>query len=599
MAHHNIAIACQGGGSHAAYAAGALAALLPRFDPLDIRSVTASTPLTLAGLSGTSGGAITALLGWYGYLTGGAIEAERKLTTFWDANTARMPGESLFNTWSLSVADAMPYDLKLSPYLSPLRETEYLAGVLWPLAVDVFGHRLEHWVRSSYFSLAEMIRPHVDFELVEALGDFLSIPLDVQRWRAVDLEARVYDNGAPRGHELAETRHQIEQRIARKFGRLGAVQERLQADAVRPDALLPSVLRSWSPPHHLRFDSSGLRDLSGRIDRIAAMLPQLLIGAVEIDHGRFTAFSSERAPTDGGISLEAVLASAALPWIFRAQGIRQLNPVTNRMEMRAYWDGLFSQNPPIRDFLSGMGEERKPDGIWVVQINPNDFHTQEVARGVSATAFSGTQIWHTRDALAGNLSLNQELGFIHAINRRVASGANREERADKHIQINRIVMDGGAIEATLGGRKLGAHSKLDRAADLKDALMAHGREQGMRFLALRSEIERASASLGSMLRGLAAPANEPGTLTGVLPSIREDEGVRDAHLIVDELTVQHTSAQGAGEDVLANVHWHTLGAHLDGTQIRIEGNTGLYRGGRAGHNWRLRNVVVETPTHLH
>lgn len=215
MAHHNIAIACQGGGSHAAYA-GALATLLPQFDPLDIRSVTANTPLKLVGLSGTSGGAITALLGWYGFLTCGAVEAERKLTAFWDANTARMPGESLFNTWSLSVADAMPYDL---------------------------------------------------------------------------------------------------------------------------------------------------------------------------------------------------------------------------------------------------------------------------------------------------------------------------------------------------------------------------------------QFERASASLGSMLRGLAAPTNEPGTLTGMLPSIREDEGVRDTHLIVDELTVQHTSSQGGGEDV--------LGAHLDGAQIRIEGNTGLYRGGRAGHNWRLRNVVVETLTHLH
>lgn len=33
-----------------------------------------------------------------------------------------------------------------------------------------------------------------------------------------------------------------------------------------------------------------------------------------------------------------------------------------------FWDGLFSQNPPVRDFVDGIDE--KPEEIWVIQINP-------------------------------------------------------------------------------------------------------------------------------------------------------------------------------------------------------------------------------------
>ena len=54
-----VAIACQGGGSHAAFAAGVLLELLSQ----DNRS-----RFELAGISGTSGGAICAALAWYSYV---------------------------------------------------------------------------------------------------------------------------------------------------------------------------------------------------------------------------------------------------------------------------------------------------------------------------------------------------------------------------------------------------------------------------------------------------------------------------------------------------------------------------------------------------
>lgn len=54
----DVAVACQGGGSHAAFTAGALGHLLENIPP-DYR---------LRGLSGTSGGAVCAATAWYGLL---------------------------------------------------------------------------------------------------------------------------------------------------------------------------------------------------------------------------------------------------------------------------------------------------------------------------------------------------------------------------------------------------------------------------------------------------------------------------------------------------------------------------------------------------
>jgi NTE family protein len=57
-----VAISCQGGGSHAAFAAGVLSELL---------SPSYVDRFELVGLSGTSGGAICAALAWAGLISGG------------------------------------------------------------------------------------------------------------------------------------------------------------------------------------------------------------------------------------------------------------------------------------------------------------------------------------------------------------------------------------------------------------------------------------------------------------------------------------------------------------------------------------------------
>ncbi len=73
---------------------------------------------------------------------------------------------------------------------------------------------------------------------------------------------------------------------------------------------------------HVRFDKIGeLLDESS---------PVLIVGAVNVLDGRFKVFKNAE------ITLEAILASAAIPILFRAVRIGQA----------AFWDGLFTQNPP-------------------------------------------------------------------------------------------------------------------------------------------------------------------------------------------------------------------------------------------------------------
>lgn len=105
MAVRDIAIACQGGGSHAAYTGGVLPVLLGSLDNVRVaREADDALRLpgdpdapVLVGISGTSGGAISALLGWYGFITGGAQDAERRLDAFWESNSALKWTESQVN----------------------------------------------------------------------------------------------------------------------------------------------------------------------------------------------------------------------------------------------------------------------------------------------------------------------------------------------------------------------------------------------------------------------------------------------------------------------------------------------------------------------
>jgi NTE family protein len=116
------------------------------------------------------------------------------------------------------------------------------------------------------------------------------------------------------------------------------------------------------------------------VDR-SARHPLLLVGAVDVLSGRFRAFHSRL----DRITADMILASAAIPTISPAVQI----------DGGIFWDGLFSQNPPVRELL-----EAKPDELWLIQINP-------AAR--DSEPRSVLDIADRRNELSGNLSLYQEL----------------------------------------------------------------------------------------------------------------------------------------------------------------------------------------------
>jgi NTE family protein len=203
--------------------------------------------------------------------------------------------------------------------------------------------------------------------------------------------------------------------------------------------------------------------------------PMLLIGAADVLSGEFVAFSSYR----DRINADMILASAAIPTLFRAVH-------TNG---GVYWDGLFSQNPPVRELPNA---EPKPNEIWVIQINPQTSKSEPK---------SMAEITDRRNELSGNLSLYQETHVIEKIINelvdKLGEGENKEDKRlripgkegeeDKeyrHIDIKWIQML----------RELDTASKLNRDPSFIRDMMAYGEEQAEEFL--QRELVGAGAGTG-------------------------------------------------------------------------------------------------------
>lgn len=337
-----IAIACQGGGSHTAFTAGALRSLLRG---------QAQGGYRIVALSGTSGGAICATLAWLGLQkqADGSWDHEHSmniLEDFWSDNGARLPWEQIWNDGTIGIVQLQGQGLlpevKASPY-SPL-----LAGA------------------------SELLKD------LAPRKEFLDLRLLLEKYLTLD----------------------------------------------------------------------------GMSQKVAE--PRLLIGAVQVYSGAFKAFDSLK----GEISLDAVLASTTLPSAFKAI----------RIEGEIYWDGLFSQNPPVREFVQGLERpEQKPDEIWVIRINPERCESEPTRV---------EEIEDRRNELAGNLSLNQELDFIKKVNEWLTDGTLKSA-SKKPIGVHVIAMSEEV------SKTLDYASKLNRAPALIAKLMADGERQAEAFLESR------------------------------------------------------------------------------------------------------------------
>jgi len=197
---------------------------------------------------------------------------------------------------------------------------------------------------------------------------------------------------------------------------------------------------------HLRLDE---------VPQPRAAVPKLLVGATFIQTGERTVFDG------GGLTYDQLVASAAVPLLYRAV----------KAEHALYWDGLFTANPPVREFTD---LDDRPEEIWVIQLNPQKRHGEPK---------NVLDIVDRRNELSGNLSLAQELYFIDRINElRERFPALREKYT--HIAIRVVELDRPDLDYA---------SKLDRSPELIRGLMEHGRRRAALFFSEESRWPRASS----------------------------------------------------------------------------------------------------------
>lgn len=355
-----VAIACQGGGTNAAFTYGVLRRILE--DRRCHCGPGNGDAFEITALSGTSAGALCAFMTWYGLVAkngtpGSPADAIAGLDRLWETFSARTPGESVLNA---AVVQGLRAQARGLP---TVRVSPYAPG---------------YEVLFSSLGLAGVRREFTDFA-----------------------------------------------------------------------ALLEAVA-----PAFAGIDQAGVR-------------PRLFIGAVEVLSGLFETFDSHAlGETRRNISLAAVRASGTLPDVRKAESIPGFVGADGVRRDGLFWDGLFSQNPPIREFVTAFPVEDRPDEIWVIRINPQQR---------SAPPRCPDEIEDRRNELAGNLSLNQELQFIQTVNSWCDAfadfGCRRKKIVIRTIKMRRATAEG-----------LDLASKFDRSASVVERLRREGEDAAAAWL---------------------------------------------------------------------------------------------------------------------
>ena len=195
---------------------------------------------------------------------------------------------------------------------------------------------------------------------------------------------------------------------------------------------------------------------------------RVLIGASEVVNGLETVFDSDVnkgvQPVNEGmkpgnadywhqqlpLTLSGVAASGTLPSFREAQAIGN----------GYYWDGLYSLNPPIREFFASTHAKDKPDELWIVRINPQQWPEQPR---------SNAEILDRENELMGNLSLNKELDFILKVNNWREKHRGKFETKYKDVIIRTIKMKEKTAD------ELRYSSKFDRSREFMDQLRQEGK----------------------------------------------------------------------------------------------------------------------------
>jgi len=363
-----VAIACTGGGTHAAFEIGVLAAIL---EEMEVRKGDENARrIDLIGLSGTSAGALCALMVWYGL--------------------ARKNGQDGSNA-------------------SAIRQLERLMGL----------------------------------------------------FAAETASEKAFD----RLTSLALKAHEMEAPL------LGLVPPKL---GLNPASALSRAVFAALPYLGVRTEYADFRDMLDKLcpefddidwDKLDV---RLLVGASEVVGGVETVFDSDlNIPTRMAekydiflthrwhkrlpLTLSSVVASGSLPELFPAEEIDE----------RCYWDGLYSQNPPVREFVASTNPQYVPEELWVLRINP-----QQCAYVPRSMA----EIEDRQNELMGNLSLNKELDLILNLNQ------YRDSQTKRPVKIRTIKM------TRRTAMRLKYSSKFDRSRAFVGELRDEGHAEAQKWL---------------------------------------------------------------------------------------------------------------------
>ena len=269
----------------------------------------------------------------------------------------------------------------------------------------------------------------------------------------------IADGLARGGRDEARKRLAEFWRAASTGGNLPAVQ-RAVTDRLFSILPLTSSLHDWfetvaryfSPYDLNPLNINPLKELIERFVDFGAVraskLP-LFIAATNVHTGRLKIFARD------SINADAVMASAALPFLFQAVEIDKV----------PYWDGGYLSNPPIFPFLSTSEAE----DVVVVQINPLTRTT---------TPKSSVEIVNRLNEITFNSALHTELRTLNSVNRLIDDGhlPNGFGRgAFRRLNVHRI--DLGSLAT-----RLSASSKLKTDYEFFDLLRRAGQRAARKFL---------------------------------------------------------------------------------------------------------------------
>jgi NTE family protein len=205
--------------------------------------------------------------------------------------------------------------------------------------------------------------------------------------------------------------------------------------------------------------------------------PVLLVGAADVLDGGFKIFSSAH----NEIQTDSLLASAAIPTLFPAVWV----------DGHAYWDGIFSSNPPVSGFFRKplMGQHALPDEVWIIQVN---------AVRSATVPERPSDIFDRRNQLAGNLSLNHELEQLRIVNVLLQEHVlNDHLRAQFGLEAKEQITVRFIRMSEAVAQKLDYASKLSRQPSLIAKLIAEGEAQAIAFLETLEDAEHLTERTGA------------------------------------------------------------------------------------------------------